>query len=187
MNNEINLNSDLEQRINDLEISLRQHQHRSIDGTNPLGLSAINNLTGTGIVVKTATNTFTTVTAPVGTVVGTTDTQTLTNKRVTKRVGTTADTGTLTIDADSYDDYTVTALAQAMTIAAPTGTPTQGQVLVIRIKDNGTGRALTWNAIFRIIGTTLPSTTVASKYNYIGCKYNSTDTKWDVLGVNQEI
>jgi hypothetical protein len=80
----------------------------------------------------------------------------------------------------------VTALAQAMTIAAPTGTPVGGQRLVIRIKDNGTARALTWNAIFRIIGTTLPTTTVISKTHYVGCMYNAQDTKWDVIAVGQE-
>ncbi len=108
---------------------------------------------------------------------------TLTNKRITKRVSTTADTATLTIDSDSYDAALVTALAQAMTVAAPTGTPTSAQGLIIRIKDNGTARALTWNAIFRAIGVTLPTTTVISKTIYVGCIWNSNDSTWDVIAV----
>lgn len=100
--------------------------------------------------------------------------------------GSTADTATLTVDSDTYDIYAVTALAQALTIAAPSGTPAAGRRLVIRLKDNATGRALTWNSAFRAIGVTLPTTTVASKTHYIGCIYNAVDSKWDVLAVGAE-
>ena len=111
-----------------------------------------------------------------------TGTQTLTNKRITKRVGTTADSATPTPDADSHDVYTVTALAQAATFGAPTGTPTNAQPLVIRIKDNGTARALSFNAIYRA-GTdiALPTTTVLSKTMYLGFIYNSADSVWDLV------
>lgn len=102
------------------------------------------------------------------------------------RVGTTTSTSSLTIDTSTTDMYTVTALAAAMTINAPTGSPVQGRKLTIRIKDNGTARALTWNAIFRAIGVTLPTTTTISKTLYVGFIYNSTDTKWDCVAVNEE-
>src|SRR4030095_15904187 len=78
------------------------------------------------------------------TVAGLAATQTFTNKRVSPRISTTADTGSLTIDSDATYLYTVTALAQACTINAPSGTPTGGQRLLIRFKDNGTARALTF-------------------------------------------
>lgn len=117
-----------------------------------------------------------------GTYITSTSTSTLTNKRITKRVGTTTSTSTLTIDSDSYDMYTVTALAGALTIAAPTGTPTVGQSLIVRLKDNATARALTWNSIFRASSTlALPTTTVISKTLYCGFIYNTTDSKWDML------
>lgn len=93
---------------------------------------------------------------------------------------------TFTINSDFKDLGVITAQAAALTIAAPTGTPIQGQKLIFRIKDNGTARGITWNAIFRIIGTTLPTTTVINKTTYVGCIYNSTDTKWDVVVVNTE-
>ena len=86
----------------------------------------------------------------------------------------------------SVDMYTVTALATAADVAAPTGTPIEGQTLLIRIKDNGTARALTWNAIYRAVGTELPTTTTASKIMYIGAVYNSTEVKWDVVAVGIE-
>lgn len=113
-------------------------------------------------------------------------TTTLTNKRITPRVGTTASSATPTPTGDSSDLYTVTALAAAATFAAPSGTPTDGQKLLLRIKDNGTARALSWNAIYRAVGVTLPTTTVISKTLYIGCIYNAADSKWDVIATAQE-
>jgi hypothetical protein len=108
--------------------------------------------------------------------------ETLTNKRITKRVGAATSATTHTIDSDSYDAYNITAQAVAANIAAPTGTPTNEQSLVIRIKDNGTARALTFNSIFRASSDlALPTTTVISKTMYLGFIYNSTDTKWDYL------
>lgn len=114
-------------------------------------------------------------------------TETLTNKRITRRVSTVADAGgTWTIDSDSYDGAKATALSQATTIAAPTGTPTAMQGLILRIKDNGTARALTWNSVFRAIGVTLPTTTVVNKTLYVGSIWNSDDSKWDAIAVSQE-
>jgi hypothetical protein len=113
-------------------------------------------------------------------------TATLTNKRVTPRVGTIASSGTPTPDGDANDVFTITALAAAAAIAAPTGTPTDGQKLVMRIKDNGTARALTWNAIYRALATTLPVTTTISKTIYLGFMYNSADTKWDLVAYSEE-
>ena len=114
-------------------------------------------------------------------------TNTLTNKFVTPQVQSVADAGgTLTPVAITNDVVIATALSQATTIAAPTGSPVQGEKLVIRLKDNGTARALTWNAIYRAVGVTLPTTTVLGKIVYCGFIYNSTDTKWDCVAVAQE-
>lgn len=115
-----------------------------------------------------------------------TGTQTLTNKRITKRIGTTASSATPTPDGDANDQYNVTALAAGATFGAPTGTPTDGQELLIRVKDNGTARTLAWNAIYRA-GTdfALPATTVISKTIYVHFTYNAADTKWDATGLSQ--
>jgi len=116
------------------------------------------------------------------------DIQILTNKTIVPRESSITSSSTPTPVADTTDIFTVTALAASATFGAPTYTvaPTQGQVLIIRIKDNGTAQSLAWNAIYRVIGTTLPTTTVLGKTLYIACIYNSTDIYWDVVGVVQQ-
>jgi len=102
------------------------------------------------------------------------------------RVTSTASTATLTVNVATTDLAALTAQAAGLTVAAPTGTAQDGQSLLIRIKDNGTARAISWNAAFRGIGVVLPTSTVVSKLMYVASKWNSADSKWDVLAVGQE-
>jgi hypothetical protein len=111
---------------------------------------------------------------------------TLTNKRITKRVDSVASAATYTFDADTYDVAKITAQAAGLTIANPSGTPTAMQSMVLRVKDNGTARAIAYGTQWRAIGVTLPTTTVISKTLYLGAMWNSDDSKWDVLAVGQE-
>ena len=111
---------------------------------------------------------------------------TLTNKRIDPRDVTAATATTLTPDVSVGDIYAYTALASALTINAPIGTPTNGEKLIFRLLDNGTGRALTWNGTYTVIGVTLPTTTTASKTTYVGCIYNANNTRWDVIAVTTE-
>jgi hypothetical protein len=96
-----------------------------------------------------------------------------------------------TVTPTANDDLVViTAQAAALTLAAPTGSPVQGQALMIRIKDDGTARGITWTSGaegYRAIGVTLPTTTVISKTTYVGFIYNSTDSRWDAIGVTTEV
>ena len=85
------------------------------------------------------------------------------------------------------DIVDISAQAVNLTIANPTGTAVDNMPMLIRIKDNGTARTITFGAQYRAIGVTLPTTTVISKTLYIGLVYNANDTKWDVLGINQEV
>lgn len=84
------------------------------------------------------------------------------------------------------DLVTITAQAAALTLANPTGTAIPGLGLVIRIKDDGTARAITWGTQYRGIGVTLPATTVAGKTTYVAMIFNSTDTAWDVVAVGTQ-
>jgi hypothetical protein len=100
-------------------------------------------------------------------------------------------TSSATVTPTSANDLVViTAQAAALTLAAPTGSPVQGQALMIRIKDDGTARGITWTSGaggYRAIGVTLPTTTVISKTTYVGLIYNSTDSRWDAIGVTTEV
>lgn len=95
------------------------------------------------------------------------------------RVYSVASTATLTVNVDDYDQANVTAQAEALTIANPTGTPSDGQGLLIRLEDNGTSRAITFGAQFRAFGSALPTATTLGKIMYIGAFWNALDSKWD--------
>jgi len=108
----------------------------------------------------------------------------LTSTRITKRTVTATDDATAAIDTDSYDEYELSAIANATTFTV-TGTPTDGQNLIVKFKDAGTTKGLTWTG-FTAIGVTLPTTTVVSKWHYVGCKYNSTDSTWHAIAYTVE-
>ena len=101
------------------------------------------------------------------------------------RVQTVASSATVTPTATN-DLVTITAQAVGLTLANPTGSFAEGQALMIRIKDNATAQTIAFGTNYRAVGITLPTTTVISKTIYLGIIYNSTDSKWDVLGLNQQ-
>lgn len=163
------------------------------DGTLSFGaasktLTVNNSLTLAG--TDSTTMTFPSTTGTVATLAAT---QTFTNKtfidatNVVEEITTTTSSATPTPTGGSLRNFfTVTALAVGATFASPSGTPVNGNYLTIRIKDNGTLRSLAWNAIYRAIGVTLPTTTAANKTIYVGARYNSADSKWDVIAVASE-
>lgn len=136
----------------------------------PISESHINNLNDAVIALPTADSTTT-----------------FTNKRIEPRIVTaasyTTDTGT-SLSVATADIFQVTAQSGALKFNNPGGTPVAGQKLIIRIKDDGTARALTYDTQFRASSDlALPSTTVVSKTLYLGFIFNATDTKWDLLSV----
>lgn len=122
-------------------------------------------------------------------VLTTSNTKTSTNKRNQPRIVSaasyTTDTGT-SLDFSTCDVFVVTAQAGALKFNNPSGTPVHGEKIIIRVKDNGTAIALTYDTQYRAIGVTLPTTTVISKTTYIGGIWNATDSKVDVIAVATE-
>ena len=108
---------------------------------------------------------------------------------VPRVVAAAATTGTITPNGDTTDVYKAEGLTGDITLAVPSGTPVDGQKLVLRFEDDGTARAITWTTSaggFRAIGITLPTTTTATKITYVGCVYNATDSFWDAVATVTE-
>lgn len=135
--------------------------------------------TGTGLASLTS-GVLSTVAAPTGDVVGTTDTQTLSAKRVNPRAVAYTDQATVTINADTTDIATLASLSQTTNFANPTGTPVNGQPISIRIV-SASSQSVTWGTAFAAsAGGTLPSTTTGGgNVDYFDVKWNSTSSKWE--------
>jgi len=115
-------------------------------------------------------------------------TNTLTNKRITPRVSTEASSATPTINTDNVDAHSITAIATDITSMTTnlSGTPTNFQKLIIRIKDDGTARGITWGASFEAKGVALPTTTTISKVLTVGFIYDTVTSKWGCVASVEE-
>lgn len=113
-------------------------------------------------------------------------TATLTNKRVTKRVVTVTQSATPTINTDNTDIAYITGLAQAITSLTTnlSGTPVNGDSLIVSITDNGTARAIAWGNSFEASGNVaLPTTTAISTRLDVGFLWNTATSKWRCVAV----
>ncbi len=107
--------------------------------------------------------------------------------RINPRVVSMADATSFTPTGDTADENTHanTQGAGTLTANAPSGTPVDGQRLILRIKSTNV-QTFSWNAIYRGSNTvTLPvATTGSSKTDYFGFIYNSADSKWDCVSAS---
>lgn len=119
------------------------------------------------------------------TLVGRATTDTLTNKRVTKRVVVTTQSATPSINTDNGDIFQITGLAQAITSMTTnlTWTPVAWDMMMIQITDSGVARAITWWASFASTTVTLPTTTVISTMLRVWFQRNNANTVWDCIAV----
>lgn len=162
------------------------------NGSSTITLGGSLTLSGAYTFTGTLTNT-TAVTFPTsGTLATLAGAETLTNKRVSPRVTTITDNTlnpTFTVDSDSYDQVNLvagyTAGISTVTIASPTGTPTPGQKLILRIYSTNTNVVSISFSGSNIVGSTditLPTTLSGnSKYDYIGLIWNSASLNWNMI------
>jgi hypothetical protein len=140
-------------------------------------------LTQTGDVLAVAGGDLRVATAGVGTnadsVPTLSSTNTLTNKRITKRTGTTTSSATPTINTDNVDEYYITAQTADITSFTTnlSGTPTEGQTLFVAITGTA-ARAITWGASFENGPVALPTTTVTTTRLDVLLKWNTVTSKW---------
>lgn len=95
------------------------------------------------------------------------------------------DAATIAVDASLGDHFTVT-LGGNRTLGNPTNPPSAGQdqMLFFAIRQDGTGTrtlALDTNYRFGTDITSITLSTAINKTDYLGVRYNVTDTKWDVI------
>ena len=143
---------------------------------------------GTGILITNG-GVINNITQPTGAVVGTTDTQTLSGKRIDQRVVVLTDAATVTVNGDVTDIGVLNTLSQTTNFANPTGTSVNGQSLLLRVTSAAV-QALTWGSEFA--GSTtfaLPvSTTGSDTVDYYGFRRNSATSKWDyVAGTSKQV
>lgn len=150
------------------------------------GVAPSTTTTGTGVITALgiAVNTGS------GGLITNTGTATLTNKRITPRSLAAANTsGAITPNSDLYDQVNYL-LTGTSSFSNPSGTPTNGQKLTIRVYAASTQTISSWSSSsggYRAIGTTLEASVPAGKTMYVGCIWNSTDSFWDVVSVAVQI
>lgn len=103
------------------------------------------------------------------------------------RVRSTTSTATLTPNVSLYDMDVITAQAEALVIANPEGTPSNGDGFMIDVTDNGTARAITYGNKYVGYAEVLPSTTILGKGIKLVFQYSSVTDTYDLLNVINEL
>ena len=91
------------------------------------------------------------------------------------------------INTNTTDIFTLTGQPTNITSFTTnlTGSPKNGQKLIIKITDSGVARTIAWGASFKSVSP-LPTTTVISKELWIGLFYDASDNLWHCLTSAQE-
>lgn len=114
-----------------------------------------------------------------------TSTQTLTNKRVTRRVSTVTYAANIDVNSDNFDQLQCNSLTGNVIVNAPTGTPTEGQRLTVSLTQDGTGgRTITYDAAFVTTGATVTTLSTTETREF---QWHSTRAKWIQLAFTSGI
>lgn len=138
---------------------------------------------GSGIAVSNGSAWVTSLTVPSGTILGTSDAQTVTNKRITKRVSAlSANSATPAVNTDNFDVLHITAQTATITGFTVTGTPVDGDTL--RISITGTASVpFTLGSSFEASTVPIPTTTSSTARLDMGFFWNTETSKWRIVAV----
>lgn len=136
---------------------------------------------------NSSASTWLTVTRSGATATGVQFSPNINSTRINPRTTTVADATSITPPSDTAD-VVIQSNSQAagtLTINAPTGTPTDGQKFILRIKTTN-AQNYSFNAIYHFsTSVTAPTSIAAGKTDYIGCMWNATNSAWDVIATDQ--
>ena len=160
------------------------------------GAGAANASTTVKGIVQAATSAQFTAATPTGStgavlvvtpdIFGAATTNTLSNKRITRRVVAVSPTTTPTINTDVTDVAYITSLATGITSFTTnlSGTPVNGDTLIVDLTDNGTSQTIAWGSSFESSGNiALPTSTATGTKLTTGLRWNVATSKWTCIGV----
>ena len=96
--------------------------------------------------------------------------------------------GTVAPNADTTDIREITAQDQAIFFDTPSGTPVDGQKMIIQIKYAGTAGTISFTGSWTAGGVALPTSGVTGKYLHLGFMYVTANSfnKWMLLASAQQ-
>lgn len=98
------------------------------------------------------------------------------------RVSVLSNVTTVTVNSDNFDSVVDTGITGAITVSAPTGTPTEDRKLKYAFVGTAS-RAITWNSTFEASTIPLPTTTSGTSRLDVGFVWRSDTSKWHLIGV----
>ena len=104
------------------------------------------------------------------------------------RIASSVTGGTVAPDADNTDIREITAQDQAIFFDTPSGTPVDGQKMIIQIKYSGTAGTISFTGSWTAGGVALPTAGVTGKHLHLGFMYVTANSfnKWMLLASAQQ-
>jgi hypothetical protein len=106
--------------------------------------------------------------------------------RLKPRTSVTTSATTLIPNIDSYNVYELNAQTTALSISNPSGTPNDGDVIIIKIQGAAAQTIAYGTAYADVSGLGFLTTTIAGKWHYIGIQYTASATVWHIISVTTQ-